>query len=290
MCVGDCQLDERVGVNELILGVNIALDGSSIDACPSYDLDGDGRVGVNELVVAVNNALLGCGDRPTPTPTVASQTATPTVTTTPAIGPTITFMGVLSADDSAQPPSGHDDALNADIFVRPFGSGFSIAVEARPGTARCGNPPCPVGESTFSFGGAPDLQIQVDRPLGDGSATVCDDGSSGEPPIFGGVPAVDPPQLDDPAAIADALNDFGCRFRDGTGDRSARACNATEGCVRFENGEFGCAGGAQSVMQFCGQIAAPLNFPVGDTLVTARVRDVGGNLGAPARIIVRVFP
>jgi hypothetical protein len=29
------------------------------------------------------------------------------------------------------------------------------------------------------------------------------------------------------------------------------------------------------------------SFPSGDTLVTVRVRDLAGNLGAPAQIIVR---
>ena len=45
---------------ELIRGVNIALDTAPIDACPSSDVNGDGAVAVNELVAGVNAALDGC--------------------------------------------------------------------------------------------------------------------------------------------------------------------------------------------------------------------------------------
>jgi len=63
-CVGDCNHDNMVLVNELIIGVNIALDQASIDACPEFDLNGDGKVTINELITAVGNALNGC--MPTP--------------------------------------------------------------------------------------------------------------------------------------------------------------------------------------------------------------------------------
>ncbi|MDX2169150.1 MAG: hypothetical protein SF182_18925 [Deltaproteobacteria bacterium] len=59
-CVGDCNGDGAVTVNELITGVNIALDQASLSACPSFDSSGDGAVAVNELISAVSNALNGC--------------------------------------------------------------------------------------------------------------------------------------------------------------------------------------------------------------------------------------
>lgn len=59
-CVGDCNDDKMVLVNELIIGVNIALDQASIDACPAFDVNGDGKVTINELITAVGNALNGC--------------------------------------------------------------------------------------------------------------------------------------------------------------------------------------------------------------------------------------
>ncbi len=65
VCVGDCNGDGSVAINELITSVNIALGSSPLSACPSIDADGDGNVGINELITAVNNALGGCG---TPTP------------------------------------------------------------------------------------------------------------------------------------------------------------------------------------------------------------------------------
>lgn len=59
-CVGDCDGNGMVAINELILGVNIALGTASVDDCPAFDENGDGMVGINELVTAVNNALNNC--------------------------------------------------------------------------------------------------------------------------------------------------------------------------------------------------------------------------------------
>jgi hypothetical protein len=47
-------------VDELIVGVNIALGETSIDACLAFDAGGDGQVTVDEILLAVNNALDGC--------------------------------------------------------------------------------------------------------------------------------------------------------------------------------------------------------------------------------------
>ncbi len=59
-CGGDCNGDGRVLINELIVGVNIALDTQPLSACPAFDTGGDGRVTVNELVTAVTHALTSC--------------------------------------------------------------------------------------------------------------------------------------------------------------------------------------------------------------------------------------
>ncbi|MEO8602443.1 MAG: hypothetical protein ABI629_07705 [bacterium] len=59
-CVGDCNDDGTVAVNELITGVNIALGSASIEACSSFDTNDDGSVAVNELIGGVNSALNGC--------------------------------------------------------------------------------------------------------------------------------------------------------------------------------------------------------------------------------------
>jgi len=59
-CTGDCNGDGAVLINELILGVNIALESRSIDACPAFDNDGSGTVTIAELVRAVGFALNAC--------------------------------------------------------------------------------------------------------------------------------------------------------------------------------------------------------------------------------------
>lgn len=80
-CVGDCNGDNAVTVNELIKGVNIALGNAELDTCPSFDTNGDLEVTINEIIQAVNAALTGCPPSgPTPT---GQPTATPTGDATP---------------------------------------------------------------------------------------------------------------------------------------------------------------------------------------------------------------
>jgi hypothetical protein len=59
-CAGDCSGDNSVVVNELIVGVNIALGNAAASACPAFDRNGDGMVSINELIAAVSAALDGC--------------------------------------------------------------------------------------------------------------------------------------------------------------------------------------------------------------------------------------
>ncbi len=63
-CAGDCDGSGAVAVNELIVGVNIALGTSDVGACIAIDRDGNGAVEINELIGAVNAALSGCGANP----------------------------------------------------------------------------------------------------------------------------------------------------------------------------------------------------------------------------------
>ncbi len=105
-CTGDCNGDGRVSVDELVLGINIALGIEPISACPAFDQNGDQVVTVDELVAAVAIALNGCP--PTATPTLgatatssATASATPTVTATPTptpinTPPVIVDMGVYA--------------------------------------------------------------------------------------------------------------------------------------------------------------------------------------------------
>lgn len=83
-CVGDCDGSNTVTVNELVRGVNIALDQADVSVCPSFDADSSNSVTVNELVLGVNNLLRDlCANLGTPTPT-----ASPTPSLPP---PTLTF-------------------------------------------------------------------------------------------------------------------------------------------------------------------------------------------------------
>lgn len=59
-CVGDCNNDGEVTINELINMVNIALETAPISGCMAGDANGDGSITVNEIVAGVNNALNGC--------------------------------------------------------------------------------------------------------------------------------------------------------------------------------------------------------------------------------------
>lgn len=81
-CAGDCRGDGEVTVDELILGVNIALGSAQIGQCGSFDTNGDGDVTINELISAVNNALGSCQ--------ATEATPTPTGTPVPAASPTPT--------------------------------------------------------------------------------------------------------------------------------------------------------------------------------------------------------
>ncbi len=59
-CAGDCNGDHVVTVDELLVGIGIALGNGTVAQCPSLDINRDGQITVDELVAAVNNALNGC--------------------------------------------------------------------------------------------------------------------------------------------------------------------------------------------------------------------------------------
>ncbi|MEO8602526.1 MAG: hypothetical protein ABI629_08125 [bacterium] len=111
-CASDCNGSGDVTVDELVRAVNIALGGSSLDACPVADLNGDGSVSVNELIGAVNAALGGCAPvspPPTLTATATSPSGgspTPTATRTPPTTP-------------GGAPNALDESFDADGLAAP---------------------------------------------------------------------------------------------------------------------------------------------------------------------------
>lgn len=104
-CVGDCNGDGRVGVDELVLGSQIALGREGMSSCEDLDADGSGSVEIDELVDGVASAFRGCPDTPTPT-------ANPTDTATPTASPS----AMLSVTPTASPtpaPSSTPTATSA---------------------------------------------------------------------------------------------------------------------------------------------------------------------------------
>lgn len=59
-CVGDCDANGSVVVNEVVIGVNIALERSAVATCAAFDPNQTTTVSVSELVQGVNNLLRGC--------------------------------------------------------------------------------------------------------------------------------------------------------------------------------------------------------------------------------------
>jgi hypothetical protein len=204
-------------------------------------------------------------------------TATPSITPSGVIGPIITYFGLTRADDVLVPQSGTQGGIP--VFSRLAGAGFSIVVEGRPGPGGGTLGASPYDPTVTNL---PDLQIVASRNLGNGSPAVCDR----LPPQSGGIPAVDPPRFDQTTVAA--LNDFGCRFLDGNGQPSGRSRG--DACVLFNDGNYDFVQRAGSTLQFCGFVDAVMHFPPGDTLLTARLRDVNGTPGLPQQIIVRIGP
>jgi hypothetical protein len=97
------------------------------------------------------------------------------------------------------------------------------------------------------------------------------------------VPAVDPPQFGGSQAVADAINDLGCRFnaRPTSGD----ACTKDVfGVPKYVD--------PLSTVQFCPQvgIGAEIAFRIGDTTLSLRLLDDQGRPGPTKRIVIRVLP
>jgi len=63
-CVGDCNDDRRVTIDELMVAVGVSLGDGVVDDCDAVDNDRDRGVTINELVRAVGRALDGCGGGP----------------------------------------------------------------------------------------------------------------------------------------------------------------------------------------------------------------------------------
>jgi hypothetical protein len=59
-CPGDCNIDGKVVVNEVVIGVNILMEHTALSQCPSFDVNRNNQVEVNELILGLDRALRGC--------------------------------------------------------------------------------------------------------------------------------------------------------------------------------------------------------------------------------------
>jgi hypothetical protein len=107
-CIGDCNNDGTVMVDELIRAINQALAVMLVEVpCPAADADRDGEITINELILAVNNALVGC-----PVRGLAFVVATDFTTGS---------FGTISLDPPRQvQPASPARRINADATARAF--------------------------------------------------------------------------------------------------------------------------------------------------------------------------
>ncbi len=59
-CVGDCDDDGAVTINELVTLVSIALEQAPIGMCAAGNVDGNQTIAISEILAAVDSALGGC--------------------------------------------------------------------------------------------------------------------------------------------------------------------------------------------------------------------------------------
>lgn len=266
-CIGDCNVDRDVTIDELMVGVNISLGESGVDSCVAFDADVSESVTVDEVITGMTMGLEGCVVALPRLPALPEPEPDPPLPQPTSPGGQITILAVTQADGTPVPPVGVDEA-GRPIYERPFGDGFILVFEARRGTNRSSLP-----DETFFSEGLPPLQMIVSRDLGDGSEAVCD--------LTGGVPATAPLVFGSSTQLEDAVNDLGCR---------AHAAPATQmPCTRLPVTLTDTPLTLTAEVQFCLPIARTWRFPLGDTIVAARVRDQSGAVGPVAEMVVRVL-
>jgi hypothetical protein len=178
------------------------------------------------------------------------------------------------------------------VYSPPNGVGFGIVVEGAPGLS---GDPVDVDIVTYepNLTGFPDLQIEASQLLGNGSPSYSGNDLVCSGTRAGGVPGIWPVDFDPTLANIIAVNDLACRFVNGL--LLPRGRSKLEACVQYvdingkPNDVYGYANPSSSQIEYCSLVVeASFRFPQGDTILTARLRDTGGNVGAPAQIIVRV--
>jgi hypothetical protein len=143
-CVGDCNENSVVTVEEILTMANIALGAAPIAACQAGDADHNDQITVDEILTAVHNALTSC-----PAP-VATETPTPVATELPTASPTATpTLGTSIAAAVAGHAAIIVDTMN---FMSSVVAGVITGIESSGGSALVydaaatpGDGPCPAG-------------------------------------------------------------------------------------------------------------------------------------------------
>jgi hypothetical protein len=60
LCVGDCNNDQSITIDDILTLVNMALGNANVSTCLAGDANHDNQITVDEILTAVNNALNGC--------------------------------------------------------------------------------------------------------------------------------------------------------------------------------------------------------------------------------------
>jgi hypothetical protein len=218
---------------------------------------------------------------PTPLPEPGSSPTAPTGTPVKAepgkpIGPVVTFFGAVRADGNSVEPESVD-RKGIPTYLSSGGSGFTLVVESKPGLSGF----APARRlSAYEAGNPksrPDLEIESNRDMGDGSPAVCDQMR----PNIGGIPGIHPPSFAETQRISDAINDLACRFE--------THVQPDDACTVDQSGDFAFMS-KESTTQFCMLVARAWGFPTGDTLLSVRVRDTQGNPGPVKQMRLRRPP
>ncbi len=138
-CIGDCNQDGKVSVDELVTGVNIALGRASMDGCRAMDTDCDEQLGIDEVVAAVRSDVEGC---PMPSSIIVFNGEANNLN---AYDPNNNFLKQNVIRNHNQDPNGLD--INAQICFFPDGSRRFIAGEDT------GQPDPPQGWGIFQLEG-----------------------------------------------------------------------------------------------------------------------------------------
>jgi hypothetical protein len=173
-CVGDCDCNREVTVDEILKMVNIALNLANITLCEAGDPSGEGEVTVDEILMAINSALSGCGPPVSPTPSPSPTRSVAPAVSTPdriAAGTTV-IANTIGAIPSVI------GAIAAGLTLRPNASLVWGADAEGLGFAAADVIPCPNGGTITKATGVTTTIALAACKLPHGAGTVTYNGNA----------------------------------------------------------------------------------------------------------------